>query len=105
VAVLTATAAKGLGVQQGTTPLYTTHDNASDNFVAGVYSHNPLEASATEFDLVASFLLYLQTYYGQFYRNIVAGQTFTINAGASAVVAGPLLIDGTLIVNDRLVVL
>lgn len=105
MAVKTATAAKGLQILQQLLSLYTTHDDASDNMVAGVYSHNPLEGSATEFDLVVSFLLFLQTYNGQFVNDIIVGQTYTIQSGASQVILGPLQVDGTVVVNGSILVL
>jgi len=59
MSVLTATAAKGQPFFEGSMPIFTQHDNASDNMVAGVYAHNPLEGSATEADEWTSLFLWI----------------------------------------------
>lgn len=105
MATLTASAAKGLQIIQGTLgPLYTTHDNASDNMVSGAYSHNPLEGSATEFDLVVSLLLYLQNYVGQAPQRVVSGQTLDVQVNSSLVVAGFFQCDGVLQVDGTMAI-
>jgi hypothetical protein len=58
MSLLTPSAAKGQPFFEGSSSLRQ-HDNASDNLVAGAYSHNPLEASATEADEWTSVLFYL----------------------------------------------
>src|SRR5258708_3341659 len=89
MSVLTATAAKGQPFFEGTTPLYTQHDNASDNMVAGAYSHNPLEGSATEADSWTSLFLWM------IQQSKSGGLALSVrNTSGSTLNAGPVKVTG-----------
>ena len=89
MAVLTASAAKGRPYVEGTSALYLTHDPASDNFVAGSYSHNPLECSATEFDGDLSAILFLISM-----AQNMAGGIKGVNKTGGTIAAGPVTVNG-----------
>ena len=94
MSVLNATAAKGQPFFEGSTPLYTQHDNASDNMVAGSYSHNPLEGSATEADAWTSLFLWMiqQSKFG--------GVALAVrNTSGSTLSAGPVKVTGYDVAN------
>lgn len=89
MANLTASVAKGKQLFELITALYLLHDNASDNMSAGAYSHNPLEGSATEQDLVVSLLLYLMAVAKQ-----GGGALNVYNNTGAALPAGPVKLVG-----------
>ncbi|MCZ7645307.1 MAG: hypothetical protein M5U26_08485 [Planctomycetota bacterium] len=57
---LTADTTKGLALFENLETAFRQHDNESDNFVAGVFTHLPKEFSATEADEWASYMMFLR---------------------------------------------
>src|SRR5260221_8073923 len=94
MSVLTATAAKGQPFFEGATPLYTQHDNRRDNMVAGAYSHNPLEGSATEADEWTSLFLWIMQ------QAKAGGVALSVrNTSGATINAGPVKITGYDVAN------